>query len=132
MGDPMYDSEIFYLQTLSMARQTAKDWFNHGRAMRSLDLVLNGTHRALAEETSVGAGMSCSWLSADSKSLLVAVTTVKRYTPALVSTTLDLCKFGFPGSGSQKFNVWWMPTDGGQDHHLGSYEGSKVKIELAL
>lgn len=131
--DPKYDSEIFYLQALSKAKQTAKDWFNHGRAMRSLDLMLNGTRQALREEDSFGAVMSSAWLSADSASLLVTVTTVKRYTPAVVSTTLDLTKFGFPGSGSKKFDVWWMPTDGsGHEQHLGTYLGNEVKVKLSL
>merc|ERR1712083_1168698 len=122
-----------YLQALSMAKRTGSDWFNHGRAMRSLDLVVNGSRQAITQEDLFGAVMSSAWLSADNQSLLLTITTVKRYTPAVVSTALDLSKFGFPDSSSKKFDIWWMPIDGsGREQRLATYSGSKVNVTLAL
>ena len=62
------------------------------------------------------------------------MTTVKRYTPVFsLATTLDLSKFGFPGSGSRLFEVWWMPSDGiGHEQLLGTYPANRVEVKLAL
>ena len=41
--DPKYDAEILYLKRLSSAKAIASDYFNHGFALRNLDLIINGT-----------------------------------------------------------------------------------------
>ena len=149
---PQHDAEVAYLRALSQAKTTARDWFNHGRAMRPLDaLVINGTAAEVEEEVqeevreraSYGAVMSSTWLSADGKSLLVTFTTVKRATPATVSATIDVAQF--PGLNSEEedeeeaaggggcFAVWWMPFDGaGQERKLGCYPAHAVKLEAVL
>ena len=41
--DPTYDAEILYLKRLSSAKAVASDYFNHGSALRNLNLIINGT-----------------------------------------------------------------------------------------
>ena len=37
--DPTYDAEILYLKRLSSAKAVASDYFNHGSALRNLNLI---------------------------------------------------------------------------------------------
>ena len=103
-----YDDEIRYLKDLSVAKTTAKAWFNHGRAMRPLPIVVNGTTDgagvvagavvgaaagavagSAVEGAVAGAVMSAAWLSEDGDALLLAITTIMRATPAQVTATID-------------------------------------------
>eukprot|EP00750_Incisomonas_marina_P005018 INCI13567.1.p1 GENE.INCI13567.1~~INCI13567.1.p1 ORF type:complete len:906 (-),score=144.86 INCI13567.1:122-2659(-) len=46
--DSQYDCEVEYLSKLSAAKQTGADFFNFGRAMRPVDVAVNGTTSASA------------------------------------------------------------------------------------
>ena len=43
--DTTYDPEVDYLARLSSAKRKAQEWLVHGRAMRSVDLIINGTSK---------------------------------------------------------------------------------------
>jgi hypothetical protein len=127
--DAKYDDEIIYLRLLSSVKRKCNLWLTHGRAMRGLKLIINGTttdvrrtvvpahpryHRRMANDDKVekdvsttfhsvdlsyDSVMSATWMSADDTSLLILITVVDRYTPATVQSTIDVSKYGFIGAG---------------------------------
>jgi hypothetical protein len=152
--DPAYDAEILYLQRLSSAKAVAADYFNHGSALRNLDLTINGTndefnvrrlpghprgHGSLEGDNKVGlvfpAVMSTAWRSAPGDSILLSFTTVMRDTPAEIDAMLDLGKYGIhPAPSKNRCQVTWVPAYKGQGEKrlVGVYPISQVKIHLSL
>ena len=160
--DPQFDEEIDYLRLLSSVKQKCNKWLTHGRAMRGLKLMVNGTatnvkrtvvpkhprqhKRTMADDDDVSttfhsvglvydAVMSASWMSADGSSLLILITVVDRYTPATVQSTLDVSKYGFVGADvkEQNFHVFNIPSVGnGPDTLVGTYAGGKVELNVVL
>jgi len=129
--DPAHDPEILYLQRLSGAKVTARRWLTHGRAMRAVPLLVNGT-RPL-ESAAIAAVPSQAWLSSDGKELLIAITTVERYAPAFsLELTIDVSLYGFPGAGGEAFEMTRLQPGGGSTA-VGKFTGSGVhfKGELA-
>jgi len=146
---PSVDTEIAYLRTLSRAKQLAADWFNFGRAMRPVPLSVNQTgsisRRPLHPRSSrdlehvgvaFGAVMSSTWLAADSQSLLVTITTVKRATPASVHASIDVREYGFPTvSPNDRFDVFGMDVgdrSAGPWRKLGTFSAATVTIRSTL
>jgi hypothetical protein len=160
--DSKYDQEIYYLNLLSSVKQKCQKWLTHGRAMRALSVVVNGSHtenalrhlplhprhksasRAESDAhshdsheygLSYSPVMSAAWMSADATSLLLLVTTVERATPASVQGYLNVNDYGFQGENveNEKFDVWSVPSVGtAPPTLLGTYDGSKVMFSGAL
>lgn len=129
--DPAYDLEVAYLQRLSEARTRGREWFVHGRIMRELPLVVNGTNAS--EALPYDSVSSSSWLDASGKSLMVAMTTVRRYSPAFsLQFQLDMRKYGFEeASDTQKFRVSVLLA-GGAAKELGEYGVGTVRYQGVL
>ena len=157
--DEEYDQEIAYLQLLSTTRRTLTKWLVHGRAMRYVHLSVNGSatqqqqivladhpraastrERKLLQESSLNLGLafdpvlSTTWMDEQGENLLILVTTVERYTPAQVSMTLDITRYGFESAKSDtQFDVWYMSNDGSSsDRLLGTYSARKVQVDIAV
>ena len=149
-----YDAEILYLQRLSSAKSVAADYFNHGSALRNLELQINGTtdqfavktlpnhprgHGSVEGESGLGlvfpSVMSSAWRSGHADSVLVSITTVMRDVPAEIDVLLDLKKYGiYPDTLKNHCQVTWVPAYSGQGGKrvLGIYPISQVKIHLSL
>jgi hypothetical protein len=140
--DSAYDREVAYLRLLSKAKQTANKWLVHGRAMRRVAFVVNGTatnkpsrrqhvqvpnfrlsrahYGTDKDRTDAGVSfdsvMSSSWYSKamDGGSLLVLITTCERHSPATLMASMDMRRFGFDGDSvaSEMFDVFDVPPDG--------------------
>jgi len=76
--------------------------------------------------------MSSAWLSADGHTLMITITTVKRGSPAHVSSVLDLSQYGFPNAAFGKYSVWTMPLSSDPPQKLGVYSGDAVRLDLSL
>lgn len=86
---PRYDAEIEYLNKLSQAKTAALKYFVHGSASRQLPRLTTGVaHDSI---------LSVPWISADGTSLLVPITSVKRFGSFKISITFDIGKYGFAG-----------------------------------
>merc|ERR1711871_126890 len=111
--DPAYGAEILYLKRLSSAKAVAADYFNHGSALRKLDLIINGTkddfgvkyapghprgRESFKDDSDAGlvfpAVMSTAWRSGPGDSILLSFTTVRRDASAEIDALLDLGKYG--------------------------------------
>eukprot|EP00943_MAST-04B_sp_MAST-4B-sp1_P009907 g9907.t1 len=152
--DTKYDAEILYLQRLSSAKTVAADYFNHGSALRNLDLKINsindqvkvtslpkhprghGSHKG---SNNVGiifpAVMSSAWRSMDGSSILVTITTVTRNISAEIDILLDLGMYGIqPQPFKRRCQVTQIPAYSGQGKKrlLGVYPLNQVNIHLSL
>jgi hypothetical protein len=148
-----YDSEVEYLQLLSTTRRTMTKWLVHGRAMRYVNLSVNGSsplkhgkkftsadHPRTSKGTKAALGLafdpvlSTTWMDEQGENLLILIATVERYTPARVSSTLDITRYGFESeSDDDEFDVFRMSNDGSKaDVLLGTYSASAVGVDVAL
>ena len=112
--DTAHDAEIDYLQRLSFAKIRAREWLTHGRMMRDLSLVVNGTKVAPPSPLSFDAVSSAVWRSPSSDSLLVVITTVERYRPAFdLEFSIDMRDYGYAFSEQTPlFQLSQLTSDG--------------------
>merc|ERR1712005_35997 len=138
----------------SSAKTVAADYFNHGSALRNLDLKINsindqvkvtslpkhprghGSHKG---SNNVGiifpAVMSSAWRSMDGSSILVTITTVTRNISAEIDILLDLGMYGIqPQPFKRRCQVTQIPAYSGQGKKrlLGVYPLNQVNIHLSL
>ena len=159
---PAFDAEIDYLRTLSRGKQLAADWFNFGRAMRPLPVLVNATSvegvpmgadadagvarhpmhpRSSSDAADVGLAfgdvMSSAWFAANESSLLATLSTVKRSTPAGVHCLLDVREYGFAAARADDlFRVLYLAVEpdapGVAWQTIGIYPAAAVRLNVTL
>ena len=122
--DTKHDPEIHYLRKLSSAKKVVNEYFLHGRVTRQLPLQSHLPPQSV---------QSIAWLSRDSNSMLVPITTVNRDGEYQIDMTLDLAKYGLLGDNKNLYNVRKISAYEGQESGtLGSYNQREVKINLKM
>jgi len=147
---PKYDDEIFYLKRLALARRAASHFMVYGRSGRDIELVVNGTtslhnkfqtfSRDISNDEYVKisrafpAVMSSTWISPSEDSLCVVLTTVKRSTWALVSSSINMTTFYMKHLNTDsEYGIFELPLDGGDPVQLeGRFSPEHVTFELPI
>lgn len=149
---PTYDDEIFYLKRLALARRAARDFMVYGRSGRGVDLIVNGTSHQSHENTfetvrrmshsrdirttsqSFPDVMSGTWISPFEDSLCVVLTTVKRSTWALVSSTINMTMFEMKELDTEaQYGIFEIPLDGTEPIPLeGRFSPEHITFEIPI
>lgn len=147
-----YIAEIDYLRLLAQSKMRINhDFLQHGRALRDVDVTINGTAQQPRQTTIpqphaqkyrragspvkdfvYRAVMVQAWLSAKGDAVGIFITTVERGASALVGTQLDLTRYGFPtATATSKFEVYEMSATA-PDKLLTSFVGISFAFNMTM